>query len=268
VIPEESIHTQYSEIIARISKSYNAKIIFWVSILVSVLITLWVGISGLSFQYGIEWFTYLRWPFLLFELPKTFVTVYATSYIGFRILIIQWGISEIYRRLEINVQPLHPDGAGGLASVGGLIGSYVFWLFPAVAFVASAGIYEYSRHGIIPEYLIIQFVLLPFFTIVVFFLPLQSSHSAMQASAERVMLRLNQNYQRIVESISSDGEYPTKEQLDTLGHLIELQTRMRGVYPTWPLSSGIFRRFTLSLTASGLPLLITLVEKYVIKILP
>jgi hypothetical protein len=126
VIPTDSgtgLYGSFVSDVARISNNRKISIIF---VGVGILVTIWIYF--IIQQFGTDWSAHLRWPVLIFDMPAAFLTIYAVTYIVWRILIIQWGLDKLYQKFKINVQPLHQDGAGGLAVIGNLVGSYLYCL--------------------------------------------------------------------------------------------------------------------------------------------
>ncbi|MHA1511843.1 MAG: hypothetical protein ACTSRX_09005 [Promethearchaeota archaeon] len=260
VIPADSETSQYSNYVSDIARISNNRLISIIFVGVGIIVSIWIYF--IIQQFGTDWSAYLRWPVLLFDMPAAFLTVYAITYIVWRILAVQWGLDKLYRKFDINVQPLHQDGAGGLATVGNLVGSYLFCLFVVALFSISTGITSYIEQGYFPYYVIIQFILLPIFTCVVFFLPLRSSHRAMRNNRDKVLENLSNKFETIKVGFYNHKELPSKEELNKLGELIQSYSLIRKIYPTWPLNTLVIRSFGATLFGSSLPLILAFIDNF------
>jgi hypothetical protein len=260
VIPTDSgtgLYESFVSDVARISNNRKTSFIF---VGIGIIVTIWIYF--IIQQFGTDWSAHFRWPVLFFDIPAAFLTIYAVTYIVWRILIIQWGLDKLYRKFNINVQPLHQDGAGGLAAVGNLVGSYLYCLLTVALFAISQGIITYIEQGYLPFYVIIQFILLPVFTCVVFFLPLRSSHRAMRNNRDQFLENLSIKFEETKIGFYTNEELPSKEELSKLGVLIEYYSQIRRIYPTWPINTLVFRSFGATLLGSSLPLILALIDKF------
>ena len=259
VIPTDSGTDQYSSFVSDIARKSNNRFISLIFVGVGVILTIWIYF--IIQQFGTDWSAHLRWPVLVFDIPAAFLTVYAATYIVWRILIIQLGLDNLYRKFKINVQPHHQDGAGGLAAVGNLVGSYLYCILVVALFTISMGITSYIEQGFLPFYVILLFILLPIFTCVVFFLPLRTSHQAMRNNRDEFLENLSNKFETIKVEIYRDEDLPPKEDLSKIGELIESYSQIRRIYPTWPINTLVLRSFGATMLGSSLPLILALIDK-------
>lgn len=260
VIPTDSGTDQYSSFVSDIARRSNNRIISIIIVGVGVILTIWIYF--IIQQFGTDWSAHLHWPVLVFDMPAAFLTVYAVTYIVWRILIIQLGLDKLYREFKINVQPLHQDGAGGLAAVGNLVGSYLYCILVVFLFTISMAITSYIEQGFLPLYVILLFILLPVFTSMVFFLPLRSSHRAMRINRDEFLENLSNKFETIKVGIYRDDDLPPKEDLNKIGELIESYSQIRRIYPTWPINTLVLRSFGATLLGSSLPLILAAIDKF------
>jgi hypothetical protein len=261
VISTDNDASLYSSFISDIARISNNRSIIIIIVGIGIFVTIWI--YYIIQQFGTDWAAHLRWPVLLFDIPAAFLTMYAVTYIVWRILVIQWGLDKLYQKFEINVQPLHQDGAGGLAAVGNLVGSYLYCIVVVALFAISMGITTYIEQGYLPFYIILIFILLPIFTCVVFFLPLRSSHRAMKNSRDAVLENLSHKFESIKIGFFSNVELPSKEELNRVGELIESYSKIQRIYPTWPINTQVLRSFGAALLGSSLPLILAVIDKFI-----
>jgi hypothetical protein len=259
VIPADSGTGQYSGFVSDIASTSNNRLMSLIFVGVAIILTIWIYL--IIQQFGTDWSAHLRWPVLIFDIPAAFLTVYAGTYIVWRIIIIQWGLDTLFRKFRINLQPLHQDGAGGLAAVGNLVGSYLYCILVVALFTISMGITSYIEQGFLPFYVILLFILLPVFTCVVFFLPLRSSHRAMSDNRDELLENLSNKFENIKAGFYSSEDLPPEEELNKIGELIESYSQIRRIYPTWPINTMVLRSFGATLLGSSLPLLLALIDK-------
>ena len=260
VIPTDSGTGLYSSFVSDIARKSNNRLTSLIFVGVGIILTIWI--YSIIQQFGTDWSAHLRWPVLIFDIPAAFLTVYAVAYIVWRIIIIQWGLDKFYRKFKINLQPLHQDGAGGLAAVGNLVGSYLYCILVVALFTIASGTTSYIEQGFLPIYVIILFILLPIFTCVVFFLPLRSSHRAMRNNRDEFLENLSNKFENIKVGFYNNDDLPPKEELNKIGELIESYSQIRRIYPTWPINTLVLRSFGATLFGSSLPLFLALIEKF------
>jgi len=206
------------------------------------------------------WSVQLVWPFWVLELPKTLFTTYAFLQIALRVVVVQLALSRLYGLVEIFVQPIHEDRAGGLASIGEFVRKYVYWLLPVMAFLTGAALTDYSKTGVIAIHYILQLALFPFITLLFFVQPLRSTHWAMlEARSRDIRLSYPRYRQLLARRRKAPSTHSDKEARD-LKELLETAALLYDTYPTWPFNSPTLRKYTLGLVASAIPLLAAIVR--------
>lgn len=199
----------------------------------------------------------LRWFVLLY------FTRLLMSYV-IRLSVAMWSIGKAFERENlVHIEPLHPDGAGGLAEFGSLgwrMASLIlplalfllFWWFFTV-FLKSMG----AGPWFIPAVIILA-VMVP----VVFFLPLWGLHTAMTKAKSRALDVLSRHFDNNAAtmwkwlgnagSITRDEGLTARENIENISTLYEQVSKM----PVWPFNTGALVRFGGYMLVVIVPLLI------------
>jgi hypothetical protein len=260
-------YSQFEIQVKEIANSYSSKVFFFICLAFSLGITIWVTIFAFELKLGYPfWMHSLKWPFLIFQVPQSFLVTYSATYTVFRISVLHYRLSNILNSITINVQPLHSDGAGGLSPIGQLVGSYLYWLLAASIFVTHSGWAAYFQYGKFPAYVILQFILLPFLVLLAFFIPLLSTHAAMQRNKQKALEKFNVEFSKKFILL---GKKDTDNNLyKEINDIIDTSKRIRSNFPVWPFNTSVIQNVSISIIASFLPLVFSLVEKYFNKFLP
>ena len=176
-----------------------------------------------------------------------FVFYFARPLVSYllRLAVAMWSIGKAFERENLlHVEPLHPDGAGGLAEFGNLgwrmaslilpIALYlVFWWFARIPAGRGAGVF------FVPG-IIALVVMVP----VVFFLPLWGLHTAMAKARKRALDVLSRRFydnapamRKCLEgegSVTRDEGLGARENIENISALYEHVSKM----PVWPFNTA------------------------------
>jgi hypothetical protein len=198
----------------------------------------------------------------IFELTASYI---AGRWLGRMAAYGRLGALLARRKIEINVVPGHPDGAGGLKPIGAFylrqsmiaglpaiviaVWVVVFSLSPAAGYVYLGYHYRSLFLWLLPPAIL--------FEVLAFILPMRSMHRVMTTQKEAILWRKADQLSRIITAQQArlDGESATSRQ-DGEPHLPDLVDRYQILEkaPTWPIDRSIRRRFTLHNLALMLPL--------------
>jgi hypothetical protein len=234
----------------------------WVVVSITMIILFWIvefvvtwpmefaTTGGIPFWYEAKWLLFARLLNLSFGL-------YALSMIILRQIQAIIYFNKLFRWFDIRIHPMHPDNAGGLGALGDFTVKASLIVvgigFAASAFSILTGMLSVSPF-IRPDILVfwaLYIVLTPLSLL----LPMLSAHDAMREFKNERLVEISEEFEYTLSNSNvveySDGEDIKKEN----EKLAELETRYSIVarsFPTWPISTQLFRNF--SITAS-LPLL-------------
>jgi hypothetical protein len=183
------------------------------------------------------------------------------------IIVIRW-FNRLFQQFRIELRVLHPDGAGGLSSLGSLsvkIG-YLIGIYGlgAVAtslsesYITTMELTGPQLNPIITFVLVVYVILAP----VIFFAPLGTAHSAMRQAKNEFLLQLSDQFQvergRISAALASDS--------DELGAIIDRMEQLQKLYrigkqfPVWPFNTQNIIRFASSIAS---PLVLALLPSII-----
>ena len=209
---------------------------------------------------------------VFFAVPehRTFQTWETASEFLFWYMIVFWGIifwigatlivrggivlyylNRLFREFKINVRVLHPDGAGGLSSLGAFSVkvAYVIGIY-GLAAVATTITQSYRITGefsglSLSTALVIQLILYVIFAPIAFFAPIGAARNAMRSAKNELLLRISDQFeldaQRLNELIGQDVN-ELKKGLETLEQLKKVH-RLVSEFPVWPFNTANIVRF-------------------------
>lgn len=183
----------------------------------------------------------------------------------YRLFVIVMTLNRLFRLVidtdSLNLQPMHPDNAGGLGGLGKMALNFNIAILLTMAI--SATLYYTHGYNIPLSYgIIVQFLLLP----VVFFLPLLQAHKAMRLKKESLLLEISRHYKHmsdiLMQKIAKDGK-DLVDKYDKVKEEYEEESQLRALYksletiPTWPFDTRTIMQFTSTFL---LPVLIWLIN--------
>lgn len=183
---------------------------------------------------------------MLFNLYSIFLLL---AYCGVSII---W-LRRLFVKFHINVKPLHPDGAGGLSSLGNfsLSLSYVITLV-GILIVSTPVLRNYLATSTLQFKLttdiVLGFIAYTIAAPLVFFFPLSVAHNAMTKAKSEFLLRIAQRfdheYEKVQNALAKENINIEKE----LKAIKELQILHGTVekFPVWPFNTTNITRFTTS----------------------
>ena len=165
---------------------------------------------------------------------------------------------------SLNLQPMHPDNAGGLGRLGSMALNFNIAILLTMVITASL----YYTHGYNEPLacgIFVQFLLLP----VIFFLPLLQVHRAMKVKRESLLIEISKYYKCVsdvlVQKIGKAG-IESADKYDTIKKEYEEEANLKSLYrsleaiPTWPFDMRTIIRFFTGLLAALLWLIKVLKE--------
>ena len=184
----------------------------------------------------------------------------------YRLFVIVITLNRLFRLIidtdSLNLQPMHPDYAGGLGELGRMSLNFNFAIL--LTMTISATLYYTHGYNLPLVYgIIVQFLLLP----VVFFLPLLKAHKAMRLKKESLLLEISKRYKHVsdvlIQKIAKDdtnsvNKYDkVKEEYEEESQLRELYKSIENI-PTWPFDMRTIIQF---ISTFVLPALFWLINK-------
>ncbi|MBW8000549.1 MAG: hypothetical protein FVQ80_00820 [Planctomycetes bacterium] len=154
---------------------------------------------------------------------------------------------------SLDLQPMHPDNAGGLGELGRMALNFNITILLTMAITITL-YYTHGHNTPLTCGIIVQFLLLP----VVFFLPLLQVHRAMRIKKESLLLEISKHYKCVsdvlVQKIAKDDK--VKEEYEEESNLRALYKSLEDI-PTWPFDTRTIMQFTSTIL---LPALIWLIR--------
>jgi len=149
---------------------------------------------------------------------------------------------------SLDLQPMHPDKAGGLGRLGKMALNFNIAIFLTMA-ISAALYYTHGYNTPLARGIVVQFLLLP----IVFFLPLLQVHRAMRIKKESLLLEISKHYKCVrdvlVQKITKDNKEfvdkydKVKEEYEEESKLRELYRSLEAI-PTWPFDTRTIMQFT------------------------
>lgn len=204
-----------------------------------------------------------------YRAPFWFLSLYMVAFLAFNVGNTIVVLRRIFQEGEITLLLRHPDYAGGLGAVSSYLGN-IAWAIWSLGMVFTAGtLYEIQQGNSLlasPQILagsVVYVVGVAAF----FFLPLVTTHSAMQEAKDAEMLGLARQLDAIYRrGKAAEGDHKADmERFQQLERLYELAEGL----PTWPFAVRYVRRFATIITTPLIPGVISvIVDTVVPAILP
>lgn len=215
-----------------------------------------------AYDYALEVWPALLWMVLVFVIMPT-VMIYFGGQIAWTHIVIGRFITRLTKAFQLDVQPRHPDRAGGLKRIGDMAFQIatLYLVFAAyLSFVATtAG--HYDAIGELPVLVYLGLTVAIFLVYLTFFGPMLAVHTVMTRVKATY---LDNAYQRITEVKTALADLIERRASDEHAQQIERLKadleQLRDIYfnkdepsiPTWPFDTAILLRF---LTPQLIPLL-------------
>ena len=175
-------------------------------------------------------------------------------------------ILQMLFRFNVNIQPFHPDGCGGLGSLMEQSGK-LYWGMVAFGVVAALGVlsntfvYSLELFGLYNFSLLLSYLLL---TGIAFFLPLYALTDSMRAAKQKLLVSIEERYRELNARQGSGANNLDKlsdENVADLEALKSLQETARSMQ-VWPFNRDSLIRFV---CAAATPLLVISVGMFIFR---
>jgi hypothetical protein len=270
------IETMYNGLVARMGQkpapaAFVAVILRPLAWRVWVVIAILVGaleclswISDIRYLASPIWQT-ANWLMIISYQPLRFITFYALVFILLRQIVVMIGLIRFFGEFTVEIQPLHPDRAGGLR----VLGDYVLtngMLIAMLGLILGMDILRGLANSamLTPEIYLelgLYFVVAP----MAFFLPLWSAHSRMAAAKQKLLAEISEQ-SALEYGVILHGLRRNELKVEAVERLEAIQ-KIYGIAqfsPDWPFNIGILSKFA---AAVLLPVLAPLGVELVAKLL-
>jgi hypothetical protein len=193
------------------------------------------------------------------------------SVVGYYALTVSW-LRRLFREIELRVQPLHPDGAGGLGPLGGL-SIRVSYLVTVVGLLlvvtALTREYYFAKLGISYEPTRDLAVAIAMYVIgspVVFFALPAVAHHTMRTAKNTLLLDIGRSFEREYLRLKmglSHENVSLKDGVERLQQLQNLYDTTRR-FPVWPFNVENVRRFAGTFVS---PVVLAVATNFLLKLL-
>ncbi len=222
--------------LADIDVALNKAWFTWVALALSVIVNA-VNFASLKDTWSAPSSGAAAYWFRLFVITNFFVVFQVL----FKAIVAVRVMQQLFKR-DITLQPLHPDGCGGLRSLGAISASinyFVCLLAVYLSVLGAVGRVSSSNPIFIP--ILVVFVPL---AVYLFMIPLAKAHDKMLTEKVRVLSALNaefqHTYKRVAASLGTDGLVAADaDKLANLERLHQVASKM----PVWPFDVKIIAQF-------------------------
>lgn len=194
------------------------------------------------------------WWFRLFST----LNYYMMCNIGLKGFVIVARMRRLFEH-RVVLQPLHPDGCGGLRALGGISLALNYFVSLVAAYISVLAFVTRTpvAHPLFVPIVLAYFGIACYF----FFVPLARAHDLMEREKNLILSALNkefqQSYNRISSELSRHGiSLADAQKIEVLERLYRIASRM----PVWPMDTRIVVQF---LGTVALPLLVGVTVAFV-----
>lgn len=238
-------------VVSKMEKAYNSRYAFAFFLAFSVAINLftyftktgsWLGVNGgITGAYG-RLLVIVNYFIIGFILYKSLITI--------------WGLQKILE-YNIDVQPMHPDGAGGLGPIGDLSAALSYFAALIVMFISILIVCDPAASGnvVFVAIICVLYVIAPFIP----FLSLSKANKKMQMKKTAVLNALNvtfqDQYRRLTKTVNGSGyDIDNADEILAVNELYHIVEAM----PVWPFDLKTLRRVVSSIVV---PLVIFIINQ-------
>jgi len=262
---------QWNHFVTVTAKSiYQAKIVVWSPYLIALSCSVFLSkiylydtpdswyMIGFSSEATIAgWFLAVNIFILYFLIATAVIRIIATSVI----------LNRFFEFLP-NIQPLHPDGAGGLLPLGKLSKSLNLGVF-LFGIISAAGIYVNHITYQKPVLSGVNIAIMCAYVLgasIVFFIPLLSAHTKMKEAKYNIIQSINYHFEKenrdLMKSLEGSGVL-NKEKVSNIESMLVMHNIARRM-PVYPFNIETITSFLGSII---IPLLLYLVQILIINII-
>ena len=185
--------------------------------------------------------TYYYW---FLYTPILFLGYYMVGSVIIKVLFTLSWLNSFFKNITIDVHPLHPDGAGGLGSIGEL-SVKLSSVFVALGFLAS--ILTIARVAIGNGWFyydtVLEYLLYFIFVPIALIAPMWSVHKKMIEERDGILLSISKEFEKRLSRKSQQVVEKDKTKLKELNEKYKL---VLDSYPTWPLHVTLFKNFSIT----------------------
>jgi hypothetical protein len=228
----------------------------------AILITIFAVVPGTE-NYVTYWRQFTS-TYYLHQIAAALV-IYVTLIMVVRIAVLVRLLNTAFRRSQVNLKALHPDGSGGLGALGKLsvrtsyliaiIGVDIVLSMILQPYLLGEGLGQFEVYFTLVLFLAIYLIVAP----IAFFAPLATAHSAMKKAREDELLEISRRFEHEYETLKrqlskkDEDVAPTLERIDQLKKVHQIVDD----FPVWPLNTDTLLRFAGSVV---LPFVLTIVS--------
>ncbi|HKJ39855.1 MAG TPA: hypothetical protein VJ972_13840 [Anaerolineales bacterium] len=190
----------------------------------------------------------------VFVVLRTILVIIPTAYVTSFVIIRSITNTLVFRELlrNVNVNPMHPDQAGGLFPLGqyALRSTYVIALAGVVAALAEYSLYT---RGLLFTFHYFHIVILLYVIVapLAFFAPLGTARNAMLNAKNQLLLKIskqfNEDFSEAYKELEGSAD-ALKSTIDKVEQLQRIQA-LTVSFPVWPFDVATLRRFSFTVSS-------------------
>lgn len=243
------------ELLTRTNRLYNSYLPIVVAFSVSFIINIYTFFTKKS-----SWLSYKGGVTGIYGRLIVIANFFMIALVLYKCSVTTWFLNQLFS-LEITIQPMHPDHAGGLKPIGNLAISMTYFVLLLIVYVSVLVVFD--RFAVRKIGFVVIFVFLYVSAPILLFLPLSGAHAKMVEAKSIELQQIGSLYQQEYDafkmSVSSNEE--TDFKASSLLNLGELYAKAEQL-PEWPFDIGsILRMFSVFVFPIGLFLFEQIITK-------
>lgn len=232
-----------------------------VALFLAILVVIWFNLAAnnLVFSFGSSSWLVAHPAIILISSPILFVVYYALILVVYDIAVITAALRSLFKKNQIRVEPLHPDGAGGFGTIGRFAANLGFGI-AILGFALAASIMQAPTAFYLDYALVVNIFLYMMFAPALFLMPIWSGHRAMVGYRDRLGLEISDEFRDGFAELRSNRKENYEIMQPALRRVQQL-VEMRGLvadFPIWPFNSGSLRKYVGLVVSPVVPVAISL----------
>ena len=213
---------------------------YWVSLFVAVVVSFAITYfllfdSGFTPPQGWHYFKSPFSPYIIFGFLSLILFWYSFAYTAIRLVLFHLSLRYFYGQMNLNFQPLHEDGYGGLGPIVNVTKTYVGWLGPLVLGTLIAAMRISQQNEPLPSIIILLIGVVFAVLVLGLVLPLWSTQTYLRCKRREALKSINVTYETNKELVEDQSNMNTAR-IKELDKLMLTRINLISVYPQGPIN--------------------------------
>jgi len=246
-----SEHERYREFLVRLDRIYNMPFVLITALTVSI------GFNAYNYLFKLDsWLSINGGLTGLYGRLFIVLNYYIIALIVYKVAVTVWALQRVLN-MNIIIQPMHPDNAGGLRPFGQLSVAINSFLAVVIVFITMLLVFDpfASTNPVYVASFVLLYISAPFLLV----LSLSKANRKMAEKKNEAMKRLGLSFDHYYQKLSR-GPLTEPYDIESADELIRIKELYKVVetMPVWPFDAKSVKRFITTIT---MPVIVFLINQ-------